>query len=167
MSILRIPAIQVAPAALMIAFVAGPASAEFMDCSGSKVLKQESSREVVVPGPNRELAQVSRVWRVSSKNPVFNGIDETVYMHLDHLNGTGTHTGYWILELKDGEKLRAKFEGVHYTVTRSGHWETVFQGVFRFISGTGKYEAIRGGGYYHGMENSASGTEEYSCSASY
>jgi len=132
-----------------------------------ETLKEETSRTLISPGPNRELGQIVRVWRVASKNPEFDGIEKTVYMHIDQLNGTGTHSGYWVLVLKSGERLRAKFEGAHFTVTSGGHWETAFQGVFHFIAGTGNYEAIRGGGHYRGVEKPATMTEEIGCVASY
>jgi hypothetical protein len=145
----------------------GVASAGFMDCSGKEVVKEETSMVSLNPGPNRELLQIARVWRVGSKHPEFDGTDKTAYMQIDQWNGTGTHSGYWVMMLNSGETLRAKFEGSHYTVTEGGRWETVFQGVFHFISGTGPYEAIRGGGYYRGVEKREGNTEEIGCVASY
>lgn len=167
MTTARISSFVVGLATLASGLGCGSASAEFMECSGSKALKEETSRQVVSAGAGRELGQVVRVWRIASKHPEFDGIDETVFMHLDELNGTGTHVGYWAFDLKSGEKLRAKFEGAHFTVVEAGRWETKFQGVFRFISGTGKFEAIRGGGYYHGVEGTAGTAEQFGCSASY
>jgi hypothetical protein len=47
-------------------------------------------------------------------------------------------------------------------------WETTYQGVFRFISGTGRYAGIRGGGHYQGTVTQSAGFKETSvCSAVY
>ena len=163
----RPTAVMLASVALTGALACGDASADFIDCSGTAKLTAEASRTVIVPQANRELGQVVRTWRFSSKHPEFEGIERTVYMHLDQLNGTGVHSGYWVFVLNSEEKLRAKFEGSHFTEVQSGRWETRYQGVFHFISGTGKYESIRGGGYFRGVENASGGVEEYGCSASY
>jgi hypothetical protein len=121
------------------------------------------SREVIRPGdrPDRELVQMVRV-------DVFpDGTEETVYEHDDQIGGTGSHTGYSVTNLKGGEKLWSKFEGVHYTVTKGDAWESRFQGVFRFIAGTGKYKAIRGGGHYQGIVTPAGSTSDNVCEAEY
>jgi len=79
--------------------------------------------------------------RLTSNNPEFDGIEVTDYEQHDQTGGTGTHRGYAVFVLRSGEKLWVKYEGVHYTAG-----ESRFQGVFHFISGTGKYSAIHGGG---------------------
>lgn len=159
--------VMLASVAMASAVGCGDVSAEFIDCSGTAKMTAETSRTVIVPQANRELAQVMRTWGISSKHPEFEGTERTVYMHLDHLNGTGVHSGYWVFVLNSEEKLRAKFEGSHFTEVQAGRWETRFQGVFHFIYGTGKYESIRGGGYYHGAESATGGVETFGCSASY
>ena len=40
-------------------------------------------------------------------------------------------------------------------------------GVYRFIAGTGKYKAIRGGGYYQGIVTPAGPSEKSVCEAEY
>jgi hypothetical protein len=142
---------------------ASPALAEKWDCSGVKKFKQLISREVVKPGdrPDRELVQVVRVsvWD--------NGAEETEYEHEDQVAGAGIHTGYSVVNRKEGEKLWTKWEGAHYTVFKDETWELRYQGVFRFIGGTGKYKAIRGDGYYHGTGTVAGSTTEVICEAEY
>jgi len=152
---------------LIAQFACGTASAGFLDCSGTEVIKEETSQVSIQPGPNRELIQIVRVWRLTSQHQEFDGTDKTVYMQIDQWNGTGMHGGYWVMALNSGETLRARFEGSHFLVTKGGRWEVVFQGVFHFISGTGPYEAIRGGGHYRGVESPEGKTEEIGCVASY
>jgi hypothetical protein len=71
--------------------------------------------------------------------------------------------------LKSGEKIWAKFDSI-YSTARMGKpdWEATYQGVFHFISGTGKYAGIRGGGHYEGTVTQSAGFNEASvCSAVY
>jgi len=147
----------------------GLASAEQMDCSWSKQSKERMSYQEIRPGdrPDRQLRQYIRIDAVSSKNPQFDGTEQTVYVHEDLTGNAGRHSGYTAFVLKDGEKLWTKWEGVHYTIRTGGTWEARYQGVFHFIAGTGKYEAIRGGGHYEGIVTPVGLTEDSVCSASY
>jgi hypothetical protein len=150
--------------------VAGPTQAEKVDCSGIKRSKQEVSSESIKPGdrPDRELVQFVRVDIVASANPEFDKTEMTVYGHLDNLAGTGVDTGYAADTLASGEKLWAKWEGTHYVIVKGDDWEAPYLGVYRFVSGTGKYKAIRGGGFYKGKVTPARGTEEeFVCEAEY
>lgn len=151
--------------------LAAPTQAEKLDCSGTKRSKQEVSNQSVKPGdrPDHELAQFVRVDVVVSKNSEFDKTEMTVYGHADTVAGTGVHTGYAAYVLTSGEKLWAKWEGTHYVVAKGGDdWEVPYLGVYRFISGTGKYKAIRGGGYYKGKVTPSRGTEEeFVCEAEY
>lgn len=157
-------------ATLAILLASGSALAEKMDCSGSKKSKQEVSNQAIKPGdrPDREMVQFVRVDVVSSKNPEFDGAEQTVYGHLDHVGATGTDTGYAVISLKSGDKVWVKWEGTHYLVPKGGDpWEVPYLGVYRYIAGTGKYKAIRGGGYYRGVVTPAGLTEEFVCEAEY
>jgi len=148
---------------LVSAFGTVSALAEKWDCSGSKKSKALISREVIEPGdrPDRELAQMVRA-------DIFtDGREQTVYEHDDSIAGTGIHSGYSITTLKSGDMVWDKFEGSHYTVPKGDAWESRFQGVFRFIAGTGKYKAIRGGGYYYGTATPAGVAVDAICQAEY
>jgi hypothetical protein len=154
---------------VFIALTSLSASAEKMDCPSSKQRKENVSRQAIQPGDrqDRELVQFVRVDVLSSKNPEWDAVEQTVYGHLDHIRGTGTHTGYAVTTLKSGEKLWVRWEGTHYTVPKSDAWESYSQGVFRFIAGTGKYKAIRGGGSYQGSTTPADLNETILCEAEY
>jgi hypothetical protein len=150
----------------------GHALAVTWDCSGTKnTTKETISSQTIKPGdhPGRELVQVERIDIISSDDPELDGIENTVYLHLDHLGATGDNKGYSVWHLNSGEKVWLKFHGTHYFVARGeDNWEVPYLGVFRFIAGTGKYKAIRGGGTYKGVASSTYGVkEELLCSAEY
>jgi hypothetical protein len=155
--------------ALGSAFAIGTAAAEQFDCSGSKVSTDRKSYAVIQPNDraDRQLRQYIRIDLLSSANPEIDGTEQTVFVHEDIVGNTGHHSGYGSFALKNGEKLWYKFDGVSSVVRDGAAWEAHYQGVFHFISGTGKYAAIRGGASYHGKVTPAGLTEEFVCSASY
>jgi hypothetical protein len=165
--------LSLATAAVGLAVAGGSAWAEKMDCSGTKRSLSSPYSEVIEPGDNtsHQLKQQIRVHVISSKDPDFDGAEQTVYAHHDEYAGSGTSVGYFMYTLKNGEKLWAKFDSVYSTVSTPGgpeRWESTYQGVFRFISGTGKYSGIRGGGQYKGTVTPSAGFRETSvCSAEY
>src|SRR5689334_16071988 len=100
--------------------------ADKMDCSGWKTGSREISSQSIKPGdrPDRELVQFVHLDSISSKNPEWNEIEETVYGHLDQVGGAGTHNGYGVITLKSGEKLWNKWEGSHYVTPKPDNsWE--------------------------------------------
>jgi len=148
---------------------AGPAG-EKMDCSGSERSKQQVSSDAIKPGdrPDHVLVQFVRIDVYSSNNPEFDGSEVTWYGHIDGIAAYGAHSGYQAQTLKSGETLWAQFDGVGYTVGTRDAWEIRYQGLFHFVGGTGKYKAIRGGGYYSGVLTPAGVNEEIPvCSAEY
>jgi hypothetical protein len=154
---------------LLSLLTTGVVSAATLDCTNTKVSKEELSRQAINPGdrPDREMVQLVRVDIISSDNAEFNGIQETVFIHLDHIGATGSHSGYGELVLNSGEKLWVKSQGTHNLVVEGDNWKLPFHGVFRFIAGTGKYKAIRGGGSYDGVVTESGLTQTASCSAEY
>jgi hypothetical protein len=156
--------------ALGMLLVSAPAIAEKMDCSYSKKSKQEISNQAIEPGdrPDRRMIQFVRVDVLSSKHPEWDGAEQMVYGHSDSVGGSATNAGYSVTTLKNGEKVWSKWEGVQYLVSKGGDaWELPFQGVFRFIAGTGRYKAIRGGGHYRGVATPAGLTQDSACEAEY
>lgn len=154
---------------LLSLLVSSAVSAATLDCSNTKVSKEELSRQVINPGdrPDREMVQAVRVDILSSDNPEFDGSQETVYVHLDQIGATGGHSGYGEIVLNSGEKLWTKWQGTHNLVMEGDNWTLPFHGVFRFIAGTGKYKAIRGGGSYDGVVTESGLTQTTTCSAEY
>jgi hypothetical protein len=150
-------------------FATTTAAAEQLDCSGSKVRTDRKSYEVIQPddGAGRQLRQYIRIDLLTSANPEIDGTEQTVFVHEDIVGNTGHHSGYGSFALRNGEKLWYKFDGVSSVVRDGAAWEAHYQGVFHFISGTGKYAAIRGGASYHGKVTPAGLTEDFVCSASY
>ncbi len=140
-----------------------------LDCSHTKSVSKEIFRHTIKPGdrPDREMVQLSTVDIWSSDNPELDGVEETVYVHLDHVGATGNHNGYSKWPLNSGETLWVKFNGTHHLVTDGDIWELPYLGVFRIIAGTGKYKAIRGGGWYQGVVTENGKSETLHCTAEY
>lgn len=147
----------------------GTAAAEHLDCSGSKVMKERKSYEVLRPGDreDRQMRQYVRIDTLRSKNPDIDGTEQTVFVHEDVLSLAGRHSGYGDFTLKSGEKLWYKFDGVSSVVRDGTAWEAKYQGVFAFVAGTGKYAAIRGGATYQGTVTPNGLSEYFVCSGEY
>jgi hypothetical protein len=141
-----------------------------VDCSGSQRMKQQLTWQAIEPGDTagHELAQFTRMDTIASNNADFDGAEQTVYGHLDQIKGTGSEQGYNVSTLKNGDKVWSRFEGTHYFVPKGeANWEIAYYGTFRYIAGTGKYKAIRGGGYYRGVATPNGNSGQFFCEAEY
>jgi len=159
----------VVEAVAVCAFAVGPSMADVLECSGSKVSKERPLPDVIKLGdrPDHELRQAIRVHVVTSGDVDFDGAEQTAYAHEDVTAGAGSSVGYFLYTLRNGDKLWARFESV-FSTTHGDAWRTSYQGVFTFISGTGKYKSIHGGGHYEGSITMADGFREKStCRAEY
>ena len=155
---------------LSATLVGTAANAATMDCSGSKKSKAQPTPEVIRPGdrPDHDLKLSIRNHTISSRDPDFDGSQQTAYSLEDVYGGSGPIVGYFMYTLTSGEKLWAKFDSITELTRPGSNWEVNYQGTFRFIGGTGKYAAIRGGGHYRGKVTAERGFEETStCSAEY
>ena len=151
-------------------FFSGQAWAAAIDCSGTKVSKAAPFSETIRPGDraDHKMMLAIRTHEISSKDPDFDGSEQTVYALQDEYGHAGTQSGYFMYTLKSGEKIWAKFDSVDSMTGTRDSWEFTYQGVFRFIKGTGKYVAIRGGGHYKGKVRSTTGfAETFVCSMEY
>lgn len=141
-----------------------------VDCSGTKRAKAAPFKEVIHPGdrPDHELILAIRTHAISSRDPDFDGSEQTVYALHDEYAHAGTQSGYFLYTLKSGEKIWARFDSVNSTTGGKDSWEVTYQGVFRFIGGTGKYESVHGGGHYRGKVRPDTGFDEtFVCSMEY
>jgi hypothetical protein len=66
----------------------------------------------------------------------------------DDIRGNGTHQGYAQDAFEDGSTYTAKFQETH-TSTDAGKTAT-FEGRFKYLSGTGRFNGIKGDGIYTG-----------------
>lgn len=150
-----------------------PAIAEKIDCSGTKTSKDAPYRESIKPGdrPEHELVLAIRNHAISSIHPDFDGSIQTAYAMHDEYGAGGAQSGYFLYTLTSGEKVWARFNSVDAIKKLTGSkdtWEATYQGSFRFIGGTGKYAAIRGGGTYQGTVRPTTGFQEtFACEAEY
>ena len=131
-----------------------PAAAENKKITiAAKKRPGDIARTVVTPGdvPNHEVAQYVASYEITSPEPDFNGFKTLNYSQSDSVAGTGTHRGYAMWPLKNGDTVYIKYEGTHKTITKDGGaWESSFEGKFEFVRGTGKYENIKGASTYKG-----------------
>ena len=66
----------------------------------------------------------------------------TGFLDLNTKTGEGSGNGYGVTFYKDGDKTFRSWEGKS---VGQGHW----QGTYKVIKGTGKYEGIKGGGTWN------------------
>ncbi len=148
--------------AIVIALFGHAAGAVELDCSGTKKSRTAPFRESVRPGdrPDHEIVLAVRTHAIRSNAPELDGAEQTAFALQDEYGFAGTQTGYFMYSLAEGNKIWAKFDSVDSRSGTSPNWEVTYQGVFRFISGTGKFSAIRGGGHYQGRVRPDSGFDE-------
>ena len=65
----------------------------------------------------------------------------------DSTKGSGTHQGYALYKFDDGSTYVSKYQGAH---TATGGGRNTFKGTFEYISGTGRFEGIKGKSTYPG-----------------
>jgi hypothetical protein len=108
--------------ASVLATAGGTARADQMDCSGTKRSLSSPYSEVIELGDDtsHQLKQQIRVHLISSKDPDFDGAEQTVYAHHDEYAGAGTSVGYFLYTLKSGEKIWAKLDSIYSTARTGG-----------------------------------------------
>lgn len=164
------PVLRGVPYVCALALCALSSWAAEIDCSGTKKSKAAISREVIRPDDDsaHEMILAVRTHAISSRSPALDGSELKVYAFHDEYQHTGSQTGYFIYALKDGEKIWARFDSVNSMAGKEDLWEVTYQGVFRFLGGSGKYAAIRGGGHYQGKVRPVSGFDEtFVCAMEY
>lgn len=149
-----------------LAGATGAARGATLDCSGTKEVKERRQFEVIKPH-DRQMRQYVRLDTLNSRNPDIDGTEQTVYVHEEIVGTNGRHDGYGVFALRDGEQLWYRFEGTSYRRGEGSSWEARYHGIYRFISGTGRYAGIQGGAHYEGVVTPAGQTEEFTCSATY
>jgi hypothetical protein len=68
----------------------------------------------------------------------------------DLVQGNGTHLGYYVVSDKAGRATSRWSGKVSPTLAPDKTPHTTFAGTWTYVSGTGKYQGIRGGGTYQG-----------------
>lgn len=108
-----------------------------------------ASKTVVVVGdvPNHELSQEMSIADIKYSNPDFKIKNEWTYIHSDTIDGTGKQTGYYFDTHEDGSTTYGNFQGTVKTTTQGdGSWESVWEGTFQYLGGSGKFKNIKGSG---------------------
>jgi hypothetical protein len=123
-------------------------------------------RTVVSPpgdDPKHELvALMIRRDTATSSEPDWNETEEIAYEQNDSVAGTGTHRGYAIRLLKNGDTTYGPYEGTHKTtVKEDGSSETTWEGTWKVTGLTGKFKNIKGGGTYRGKATAEGASTEW------
>lgn len=74
----------------------------------------------------------------------------------DLVQGNGTHQGYFTISAKGGSATSRWSGKVSTTLAADKTPRTSFSGTWTYVTATGKYEGIHGGGTYQGHFNSPS-----------
>jgi hypothetical protein len=107
--------------------------------------------------PGHEIAQRIYSYALSSTDAKdFNGGTATNFAQTDTTGASGSHSGYAVWKLRNGDNVTIRFKGTH-AVPSAAVAQAPYEGDFEFTGGTGKYRAIKGGARYEGV-TTASGS---------
>lgn len=123
-----------------------------------------SATTAEIDGEHR-LSQRVYAYAISSSHADFDGATAMNYAQSDTGSKQGTHRGYAVWTLKNGDTVTVKFEGRHDVPQGAGSAPN--SGRFDFVGGTGKYRAIKGSGSYSGTGSQAEGTFTSSVTLAY
>ena len=144
--------------AFLIIFSINPATAQDkMEGAGKISATVTKGYNFKVSDREGHIFQISKSEGINTstgKNSIMDGALVVNNNFSDLVKGNGPHQGYIILS-KDGSTTVAKWEGKVTTVLSGKIPKTTMEGTFTYISGTGKFEDIQGGGKYKGMYISA------------
>lgn len=98
--------------------------------------------------PGHKIGMAGYVYTQTSSDPDWNNSQVFEYEQYDDVAGTGSHRGYDVELLGNGDKTYSKYEGTHKMVKEGPDWEIAGEGKFQYTGGTGKYKNIKGSGTY-------------------
>ena len=113
------------------------------------------------PVPDYELVQGTYADPIKSESTKFDMIDSRIVNQDETISGNGKHRGIEIDIFRNGDTATQRYEGTHKVTTKEGGaWEVNYEGKFEYISGTGRFKNIKGGGTYRGRVTPDSLTEQ-------
>lgn len=111
--------------------------------------------------PNHEVTQEASLADIKLTNPDFKIKEEWTFIQADTVDGSGTHRGHFFDNHDDGSTTYGAFEGkVKTTAKADGSWESIWEGTYHYIGGSGKFKNIKGNGTYKGKASSKEPTRE-------
>lgn len=130
-------------------------AAEKREQTYTKTNMVTASRTVVVIGEGHELTQELSIGDMKYSNPDFKVTHEWAFVHTDSIDGSGKITAYFVDFHEDGSQTYGTGEGtVKTTAEPDGSWESNWEGTYKYLGGTGKYENIKGDGRFKGRASS-------------
>jgi hypothetical protein len=121
--------------------------AAWKHCKGTATLIGFQAHAILYPDdvPQHTLEMVQHAWKITCDCPELDGVHHTVRALRDNVAGSGTSWGYFTNVDKDGDKI---FGNVSHPTKRmvkeDGSWEAVWSGESEYLSGTGKFQGIKG-----------------------
>lgn len=138
--------------------------------SFTKTLVRDVSKNDIIPGdnPKHKMTQWVRISSVKYSDSEFRSSEDWGYGQVDSYAGTGTHRGYTVSIYENGDQTFQKWEGTHKTtIIENGGWESKYEGTYKYLGGTGKFENIKGEGVYRGKITPIDRTEEGEATVEY
>ena len=99
--------------------------------------------------PEHDFVQRVYTYRITSKNPDFQGLTSTNFAQTETTAGTGTHRGYGMWKNAAGDTIQVRFEGTQRPKA-GANGQAVYDGHFEFTAGSGKFKDIHGASTYAG-----------------
>ncbi len=118
--------------------------------------KQSYTKQEVIPIPQAQghmimLTQTKGTNTSTNKSGYMDGAEVVISEILDLNQGNGPHQGYVTQTMSNGDETVTSFEGkVTTTMTAEDRPNTTMKGSWKKVSGTGKYQGIKGSGTYAG-----------------
>jgi hypothetical protein len=147
---MQTPYIGIVFASVLALAVSFPAAAAQKVAGINKDYQRLSETTANVPDkPGHTLKQVTIVWKTVSANPEFGEAWTSGVAQQDNIGTDSTERGYGTNHFQNGDVNYIGWEGAAKTAKNdSGDFETVAQGKFTWLGGTGKFKTIKGSGTY-------------------
>jgi hypothetical protein len=104
-------------------------------------------------GEGHELTQTLEIG--DFKCSTFKTTSEWAFVQIDSIDGSGKIHAYFVDYHEDGSQTYGIGEGTNkVTAEPDGSWQATWEGTYKYLGGTGKYQNIKGGGTFKGQASS-------------
>jgi hypothetical protein len=147
---MQTPYIGIALASVLTLVVSFPVAAAEKVAGINKDFQTLSETSANIPDkPGHTFKQVTLVWKSVSPNPAFGEAWASAVAQQDTIGTDSTERGYVTNHLQNGDVNYVSWQGVVKTAVKDGgDFESVSQGKFTWLGGTGKFKTIKGSGTY-------------------
>jgi hypothetical protein len=144
------PSVSTVFAGVLILSISLPVAAAEKVTGINKEFQRLSETTANVPDkPGHTFKQITSVWKSVSTNPNFGETWTNAVLQQDNFGTDVTERGYGTNHYQNGDVSYISFEGAAKTTKKDGgDFDTVAQGRFTWLGGTGKFKNIKGSGTY-------------------